>query len=302
MASANEVRAGRVRRLNVAVGLNVAIVAVQVAFGLVARSVGLLADAAHNVVDVAAILLTMVAVRLTARPPTAERSFGYHRSTVLAALVNAALVLGLTVGIVVEAVRGGIVLVVALLATIGNLAAALVVLGGGRELSMRSTALHLGADGAASLGVAVSGAVILVTGAWYRLDPVVSLAIAALIAVQGIRLMRDASDVLLESTPAGLDVAEVARTMEGVAGVEEVHDLHAWSLSTDVIALSAHLVMAGHPTLEEAQEVADRVKRAVAGPFGIAHATLELECETCVPDGADPCAMETLGTTAGSAE
>ena len=80
------------------------------------------------------------------------------------------------------------------------------------------------------------------------------------------------------------------------------HDLHAWSLSSDVIALSAHLVMAGHPTLEEAQEVADRVKRAVAGPFGIAHATLELECETCVPDGADPCAMETLGTTAGSAE
>ena len=311
MASANEVRAGRVRRLNVAVGLNVAIVAVQVAFGLVARSVGLLADAAHNVVDVAAILLTMVAVRLTARPPTAERSFGYHRSTVLAALVNAALVLGLTVGIVVEAVhrlvhptpvRGGIVLVVALLATVGNLAAALVVLGGGRELSMRSTALHLGADGAASLGVAVSGAVILVTGAWYRLDPVVSLAIAALIAVQGIRLMRDASDVLLESTPAGLDIAEVARTMESVPGVEEVHDLHAWSLSTDVIALSAHLVMAGHPTLEEAQEVADRVKRAVAGPFGIAHATLELECETCVPDGADPCTMESLGTSAGSAE
>ena len=263
MASANEVRAGRVRRLNVAVGLNIAIVAVQVVFGLVARSVGLLADAAHNVVDVAAILLTMVAVRLTARRPTAERSFGYHRSTVLAALV---------------------------------------VLGGGRVLSMRSTALHLGADGAASLGVAASGAVILATGAWYRLDPVMSLAIAALIAVQGVRLMRDASDVLLESTPAGLDIAEVARTMESVPGVEEVHDLHAWSLSTDVIALSAHLVMAGHPTLEEAQEVADRVKRAVAGPFGIAHATLELECETCVPDGADPCAMETLGTTAGSAE
>ena len=143
---------------------------------------------------------------------------------------------------------------------------------------------------------------ILATGAWYRLDPVMSLAIAALIAVQGVRLMRDASDVLLESTPAGLDVAEVARTMEGVAGVEEVHDLHAWSLSSDVIALSAHLVMAGHPTLEEAQEVADRVKRAVAGPFGITHATLELECETCVPDGADPCTMESLGTSAGSAE
>ena len=308
MDSASEVRASRVRRLNVAIGLNVAIVAVQIVFGLVARSVGLLADAAHNVVDVAAILLTMVAVRMTARRPTAERSFGYHRSTVLAALVNAALVLGVTIAIAVEAVhrlihptpvRGGIVLVVALLATIGNLAAALVVSGGGRELGMRSTALHLGADGAASLGVAVSGAVILMTGGWYRLDPAVSLGIAVLIAVQGVRLLRDAADVLLESTPAGLDVAAVARTMESVPGVEEVHDLHAWSLSSDVVALSAHLVMAGHPTLEEAQEVADRVKRAMAGQFGIAHATLELECETCAPDGADPCAMESLGTTGG---
>jgi cobalt-zinc-cadmium efflux system protein len=311
VASANEVRAGRVRRLNVALGFNIAIVVVQVVFGFVARSVGLLADAAHNVVDVAAILFTMVAVRLTARPPTAERTFGYHRSTVLAALVNAALVLGVTVAIAVEAVhrlihptpvRGGIVLVVALIATVGNLAAAVVVLGGGRELSMRSTALHLGADGAASLGVAVSGAVILMTGAWYRLDPAVSLGIAALIGVQGVRLMRDAAEVLLESTPAGLDIGAVARAMESVPGVEEVHDLHAWSLSTDVVALSAHLVMVGHPSLEEAQEVAERVKRAVAGPFGIAHATLELECETCAPDGADPCAMESLGTSAGSAD
>jgi cobalt-zinc-cadmium efflux system protein len=112
--------------------------------------------------------------------------------------------------------------------------------------------------------------------------------------VQGVRLLRAATDVLLESTPTRLDMDAVARAMAGVPGVEEVHDLHAWSLSSDVVALSAHVVMAGHPTLEEAQAVAEQVKRTVGAPFGIAHATLELECETCTPDGIDPCAMDDL--------
>jgi len=296
-------RARRERRLVLALGLNAAIVVVQVAFGLVAHSIGLLADAGHNLVDVAAVLLTLVAVRLTARRRTTERSFGYHRSTVLAALANAALVLTVTVGIAIEgiqrlvhpsAVHGAIVLVVALVAMAGNLAAALAVHERGGDLGMRATFVHLGGDALASLGVAGAGAVILVTGGWDRLDPAVSLGIAVLIAVQGVRLMRAATDVLLESTPSGLDMDAVALTMAGVPGVEEVHDLHAWSLSSEVHALSAHLVMAGHPTLEEAQAVADEVKRRVAPRFGISHATLELECESCVTDGTDPCAMDDL--------
>jgi len=296
-------RVRRERRLVLALGLNALIVVAQVGFGIAARSVGLLADAGHNLVDVAAVLLTFVAVRLTARRPTAERSFGYHRSTVLAALANAALVLTVTVAIAIEgvqhlvhpsAVHGGIVLVVAVVAMAGNLAAALAVHERGGDLGMRATFVHLGADALASLGVAVAGAVILATGSWNRLDPAVSLGIAALIAVQGVRLLRAATDVLLESTPSGLDMAAVALTMAAVPGVEEVHDLHAWSLSSEVRALSAHLVMAGHPTLEEAQAVADEVKRRVAGPFGISHATLELECESCVTEESGPCAMDDL--------
>jgi len=296
-------RVRRERRLVLAFGLNALIVAVQVVFGLVAHSVGLLADAAHNLVDVAAVLLTLVAVRLTARRRTAERSFGYHRSTVLAALANAALVLSVTVAIVIEgvqrlvhptAVHGGIVVVVALVAMAGNVAAALAVHEKGGDLGMRATFVHLGGDALASLGVAGAGVVILATGSWYRLDPAVSLGIGVLIAVQGVRLLRAATDVLLESVPSGLDMDAVARAMADVPGVEEVHDLHAWSLSSEVRALSAHLVMAGHPTLEEAQAVADEVKRAVGKPFRISHATLELECESCVTDGADPCAMDEL--------
>lgn len=293
------------RRLRWALLLNLVIVVVQVVFGLVAHSLGLIADAGHNLTDVAAILLSLVAVRLSLRPPTSARSFGYHRSTVLAAQANAAAVLAITGVIAFEAVRrlrhpapvrGGIVLLVALVAIVANIAAALAVREHdhphGGDLSSRSVMLHLGGDALASLGVAVAGGIMLATGGYRWLDPAISLGIGALITVEAIGLLLAATDVLLESTPAGLDMAEVARVMAAVPGVEEVHDLHAWSLSTDVRALSAHVVMAGHPTLEEAQAVAEIVKHAVEGPFAIAHATLELECESCVDDGGDPCAIE----------
>jgi len=128
----------------------------------------------------------------------------------------------------------------------------------------------------------------------YWLDPVVSLGIGLLISWQAIRLLRDAADVLLESVPKGLDLNQLTSTIERVEGVEEVHDLHVWGLSSDVLALSAHVVMEGHPTLEEAQVVGERVKAAVSRPFGIAHATLELECESCETDGQPPCAMDNV--------
>jgi len=293
----------REARLRVAFGLNLAIVAVQVVAGFAAHSLGLLADAGHNLVDVAAILLSLVAVRLSSRRPTAERSFGFHRSTVLAAQANAGAVLGATVLITIEAVRrlqhpvavhAGVVVAVALLAFGANVGAALAVRDHGGDINMRAALLHLGGDALASLGVAGAGAVMLVVGGASWLDAAVSLAIAALISVEAVKILREATEVLLESTPGGLDIARVAEVMVGVPGVEDVHDLHAWSLSSDVRALSAHVVMVGHPTLEDAQAVADEVKRAVAGPFAIAHATLELECETCVTPGADPCAMEAL--------
>lgn len=302
MADHGRQGARREARLRLALGLNVVIVAVQLVAGLLAHSLGLLADAGHNGVDVAALLLSLVAVRLSSRRPTPERSFGFHRSTVLAAQANAGAVLAMTALIAAQAVRrlqhparvdGSVVLVVALMATAANLAAAAAVHDGGHDLNTRAALLHLGGDALASLGVAVTGAVIVATGGTAWLDPVVSLAIGVLISVQAVALLRKTTDVLLESTPDGLDITEVARVMVGVTGVEDVHDLHAWSLSSDVRALCAHVVMAGHPSLEQAQAVADEVKRVVARPFAIAHATLELECETCVRPGTDPCAMET---------
>ncbi len=313
----SDVTVVRERRLRVALGLNIVIVVVQVVVGVIAASLGLLADAAHNVTDVAAIVVSLIAVRLVRRRANASRSFGYHRGTILAAQANAASILIVCVLVGFEAIRrladpqpvkGGLVLVVALVAAAANFGAAAVLGGAGHahagdgdgdddggdshDLNMRSALLHMISDGAVSLGVALAGLVILVTGGWYWLDPAVSLLISAVIGVQGWQLLRSTADVLLESTPAGLDVDSLSSTMAAVNGVESVHDLHVWTLSSDVRALSAHVILDGHPSLEEAQVVGARVKSTIGGRFRISHATLELECEACgVPD--DFCTIDT---------
>jgi cobalt-zinc-cadmium efflux system protein len=296
----------RWRRLELALGLNFALVVAQTIGGLAAHSMGLLSDAGHNLADVAAILVSVVAVRLARRAPTTSRSYGYHRATILAAAANAAAILAVTIVIVFEAirrlqhpqaVRGGLVVIIAVGALIINAGAAVALDDHSADLNMRSAWLHMAGDAFASLGVAVAGALILVTGRFSWADPVVSIAIALLIAVEGWRLLRGALDVLLESTPADVDLDTVVDTIAHMPGVEAVHDLHVWSLSSEVRALSAHLVLSGHPTLEEAQVVGEAVKASIVGSFAIAHTTLELECEACVDADEDPCGIDLALTT-----
>ena len=291
----------RERRLSLALALNGALVVAQVVAGLAAGSIGLLSDAGHNLTDIAAVLTSLAAVRLAQRAPTSERSYGYHRGTILAALVNATSILAVTLFILWEGghrllhpqpVSGGVVVVVALAAfAINALAAFGLHEHGGTDLNMRSALVHMAGDAGASLGVAAAGAVILVTGRFLWLDPAASIVIAVLIAVEAFSLVRAAADVLLESTPRDVDLDELSGSMAELDGVEGVHDLHVWSLSSDVRALSAHVVLAGHPSLEEAQVVGDRVKSAIGRRFAIAHATLELECEPCA-DGDVDCAID----------
>jgi len=301
----------RSRRLAVVVAINVAVVVGQVAGGIAGHSLSLFADAGHNLTDVAAAGLSLAAVRLTRRAPTDSRSFGYHRSSVLAAQVNAAAILVVTALIAVGAVErivhpvavhGGVVVVVALAAVVANGLAAIAIREGGHrhDLNVASTFLHMAGDALASAGVAVGGLVILLDGRLRWVDPVVSLSIAVLIAFEALRLVREVTEVLLEATPAGLDRGALVDVMSGVAGVDAVHDLHIWSLSPEVRALSAHLVLSDHPSLAQAQGVAYRVKQAIGDPFAIAHATLELECEACFEGVADPCAMASDSTATNS--
>jgi cobalt-zinc-cadmium efflux system protein len=291
----------RERRLVVATALNTGIVVAQVIAGFAAGSVGLLADAGHNVIDVGAVLLSLYALRLARRAATPERSYGYHRAGVLAAAANATAILVVTLLIAGESVRrlldprpvdGAVVVVVALLAAVGNGAAAWVVHEpGGGDLNLRSARLHLISDALVSLGVAAAGAVILAVDGAYWLDPLASMLISLLIAAGGVRILRLATDVLLESTPAGLDLTALAHEVRAVPGVLDVHDVHVWSLSETLRAASGHIVVGGQPTLEQAAETGRRVKAVLAGSWGIEHATLELEGESCTPDPADVCAL-----------
>lgn len=287
----------RTQRLSIALGLNGLLVAAQVIFGLLANSMGLLTDAAHNLSDIAALGMAMMGVVLSRRLPTAGRSYGWHRATILAALANGLLIIAVTAVIMVEAVprllspqpvEGGVVVGVALAATLVNVAAALVLREGQDDLNMRSALLHMGADAAASLGVAAAGLVILLTGGFEWLDPAISIAIGLVIGIEAWRLVRSAADVLLEATPTDIDLAALRVAMTDVDGVADVHDLHVWSLSSGVRVLTAHVVTPDAQSLSAAQEVGHRVRQAVGEPFGIAHTTVELEAEAggpgCLPD------------------
>jgi cobalt-zinc-cadmium efflux system protein len=193
-------------------------------------------------------------------------------------------------------VRGGVVVAVAAVALVLNVIGA-AVLWERRDLNMRTGALHMAGDGLGALAVLAAGAVLVADPALWWVDPTASLAVALIIVVAAYQLLRASVDVLLESAPSDLDLDELTAVMHAVPGVSEVHDLHVWSLSNEVRALSAHVVLAGHPSLEEAQVVGDRVKVAIGTPFTIAHSTLELECERCAEGEADPCLMDVVGDT-----
>lgn len=298
----------RSRRLALALALNVGLVAGEGAAAAVSGSTALLADAGHTVADVAALGLALAAVRWANRPRSEARSYGNHRATILAALANAALLAVVTCAVAALGVdrlidpvhvQGSVDVAVGAAAFVVNAAAAMLLVDTGRDLNVRSALAHMAGDAAASLGVVAAGAAVLAGGsAADRADPAASLAIAALILVQAVRLVRESADVLLESTPTDVDVAELRRVITAAQGIDEVHDLHVWSLSSDYRVLSAHLVLSGHPTLEEAQEAGERVRRQVQERFGIDHTTFEAECERCDEQVADPCGMDDSRTRA----
>ena len=291
----------RTRRLALSLVLTSGLVILQVAVGLGAGSTGLLADAGHNLTDLGALGLSLVAVRLALRPASPQRSFGNHRATILAALANAVLIAAVTVLIVVgalhrlahpEPTQAGIVAIVAAVGLVINGLAAWVLSEGSGDLNMRSAVLHMLGDALASGAVVIGALVLLAAPSATWVDPVSALVVAALIVTQAVSVLRASVAILLESTPADLDLDDLTAAMSDVDGVGGVHDLHVWSLTSDMRVLSAHVSLDGTPSLEEAQVVGERVKRAICDPFGIAHTTLELECAPCAATTDDGCMIE----------
>jgi len=266
--------------------LNAGFVAAEIVFGLAAHSVALLADAAHNAGDVLGLLLAWGAAWLGRRRPTRQRTYGYGRSSILASLANAVVLLVGVGAIAVEAIQrlaagvpagavGGrtVMLVAGAGILVNGITAWLFARGRKGDLNVRGAFLHMAADAAVSAGVVVSGAVILLTG-WAWLDPVVSLGIAAVILVSTWGLLRDSVNLALDKVPEGVDVDSVQGFLAGLPGVTEVHDLHIWALSTTKTALTVHLVRAdasGDGTL--LRQVCTETRKR----FGIGHATVQFE-------------------------
>ncbi|MDR3514783.1 MAG: cation diffusion facilitator family transporter [Azospirillaceae bacterium] len=264
--------------------VNVAIVAVEIVGGVAANSVALLADASHNLTDVLALLLAWGAVWLARRRPTQRRTYGFGRSSILAALANAVIML-VTVGAIAaeavmrvlhpEPVVGGIVMAVASLGIVGNGVVALMFMRGrAHDLNRRGVFLHMAADAGISLGVVMAAAAIAVTG-WNWLDPVISLVINGLIVAGTWSMLREAMDLALDAVPVAIDRGDVEAYLRSLPGVSEVHDLHIWGLSTTEAALTAHLV---RPEAAVDDELLADAALVLEKRFGIGHATIQIEC------------------------
>lgn len=276
------------RALRIALVANALLMFFEIAGGIAFGSLALLADAGHLLTDVLALGLSLLALHLAEREPTPRHTFGFERAEVLAAQVNALLLGGVTVWIVVEAinrwsdpvqVEATGMLVVALIALLVNAASALVLArAAGESLNMRAAYLHLATDAAGSLAAIVAALLIL---GWQveRADTVASLVTAGFVAFATIGLVRDTTHVLMEGAPRGLDAGEIEFALTSEDGVLDVHHLHLWSLASDVPALSAHVVLAGHPSFSEAQGCSDLLKGRLSERFGITNITFELEDE-----------------------
>jgi cobalt-zinc-cadmium efflux system protein len=274
---------GAVRALAFALALTAAYTVLEGAAGFFTDSLALLADAGHNLSDVFALAIALTAAWLARRPPTPERSFGFARAEILAAFVNAVVLVVIAIVIAIEALRrlgdppdvpGGWLVVVAALGFVVNAVGAAVVYRGGAEnLNLRASFIHLGGDAFGSALVVVTGLVILATG-FELADPIASLALSVLIVWSAIGVLRESIAILMEGAPAGVDSADVARAILSVPGVESVHDLHVWTISTGFAALSAHVLVR---TGDDCHARRRELEGVLHDRFGIDHTTLQVE-------------------------
>ena len=271
------------RAFAVGAALNIGFVAVEAVAGLMTGSLALLADAGHNLSDVLGLLMAWGAMVLARTLPTARRSYGLRKGTILASLANAGLLLLAVGAIVWEAIRRfgapeplspGPVMVVALIGVTINTATALMFMRGQHDLNVRGAFLHMAADAAVSLGVVFAAAVIWLMPAWTWIDPLVGLVIAAVIIAGTWGLLRDSLDMALDAAPRGVDPDAVRDWLAARPGVTGVHDLHIWAMSTTETALTAHLT---RPDNADGDAFLRETAHALAKRFRIGHPTLQIE-------------------------
>lgn len=274
--------------LRISLAATLAYVVVTLVAGIRAHSLALLSEAGHNASDFLALLLSFVAVYFQARPADAARTFGYQRTGVLAAFINAATLIIISIWIGIEAihrlnapvaVQPRLMMYVAAAGVVMNGLIAALLWGVARDVNLRSAFLHMAGDTLSTAAVIGGGAVILFSGA-YWIDPVLSLLIAALILWSSWGIVRETLNILLEGTPHGVDLCEIRAGMEEVHGVLNVHDLHCWSLGSQSRALACHVTIADIPPSESAT-ILERLNHVLRDHFNICHTTIQFEHENC---------------------
>ncbi len=273
--------------------------------GILSHSLALLSDAGHNLSDALALGLAAFAIRIAQRPSSARRTFGYHRVAILAALFNAASLVALSIWIGIEAyqnilhpspVGGGLMIGVALVAVLMNTVIALALAGDAKHsLNSRAAYIHMAGDALSSVAVVVAGIIVHFTG-WVYADPLVSILIAAFILYSAWGILVEATDILLESTPRGINVDKLVEAIKSIAPVCDVHDLHIWTVGDGLRFLCCHVALPQNSSLEQCALAVEAINKKLHDEFSIGHATIQTEVEGLCPMSAKTalyCALET---------
>jgi cobalt-zinc-cadmium efflux system protein len=260
---------------------------VEVVGGVLSNSLALIGDAGHMLVDALALGLSLFALNLARRPATTTRTYGYHRAEIMAALTNGAILAVVAAFIFYEAyqrfrdppeIRSGLMLIVAIIGLVANLAGIFLLRRSHQvSLNVRAAFFHILGDTVSSVGVIAAGIIITVTG-WTYADPMIAIVIGVIILVGAVQLLRESSDILLEGVPRHIDMVKVTEAAKTIPGVVDIHDVHVWTITSGIYALSAHVVVKDimvSNTREILNEVSDKMRKL----FKITHTTVQLECE-----------------------
>jgi len=277
------------RTMGVALGITAVILVAEVIGGLISNSLALLSDAGHMLVDVLALAISLWAIHTARRPSTATRTFGFHRVEIMAALANGTILVVVSLIIFYEAyqrlatppeVRTPIMLIVAVIGLLAN-AGEIYLLRRATHgtLNVKAAFWHILGDTISSVGVIIGGLIIMFTGQTI-VDPIIAAVIGVVILWGAVRLVRDSVNILMESVPKSIPISSVVETLRGVPGVEDIHDLHVWTITSGIVALSAHLMIQDQ-MISRSTEVVDAVNHALSERFDVRHTTLQLECAKC---------------------
>jgi cobalt-zinc-cadmium efflux system protein len=275
--------------LLITLGITIVVMVAEIIGGLLSNSLALVGDAGHMLVDALALGLSLFALNLDRRPSTTTRTFGYHRIEIMAALANGSVLVLLSAFIIFEAyqrllhppeVKTPLMLVIAVIGLVANLAGTVLLSRGSKSsLNIKGAFWHVFGDAISSVGVIVAALVINFTG-WALADPIVAIVISIIILWGAIRLVRDSADILMEAVPKRINVETMVDELKKIPGVKEIHDIHVWTITSGIVALSAHLMIEDQ-MVSMSTDVRDSVNHMLAERYQIKHTTLQLECARC---------------------